>query len=88
MTATTTDIARFQVGETYYGSLACAHGCFPVICIKRTAKCVWFEHATMPQHYPAARATIREGTRYELATFRRWTIGADQRDESMDMQFA
>jgi hypothetical protein len=85
---TTTEIARFQVGETYYGSLACAHGHFPVTCIKRTAKCVWFEHATLPHAYKAARATIREGTRYELANFHGWLVGADQRDSSMDMQFA
>jgi hypothetical protein len=83
-----TSINRFQVGQTYYGSLACSHGCFPVTCIKRTAKCVWFEHATRPQHYSAARAKIREGDRYELANFHGWLIGADQRDTSVDMQFA
>ena len=82
-----TAITRFEVGQTYYGSLACAHGSFPVICIKRTAKCVWFEHATMPQHYPAARATVREGNRYEMANFRRWLIAADQSDTSMDLHF-
>ena len=86
--ATNTSIARFEVGQTYYGSLACSHGSFPVICTKRTAKCVWFEHATMPEHYPAARATIREGNHYEMANFRRWLIGADQHDTGCDMQFA
>ena len=80
--------SRFQVGQTYFGSLACSHGCFPVICTNRTAKCVWFEHATMPEHYPSARATIREGSRYEMANFRRWLISADQCDSSVDMQFA
>jgi len=81
-------IARFEVGQTYYGSLACSHGTFPVVCIKRTAKCVWFEHAIMPERYPAARAAIREGSRYEMANFRRWMICADQHDTGCDMQFA
>jgi hypothetical protein len=84
---TATATARFEVGQTY-GSLACSHGSFPVICIKRTAKCVWFEHAVHPEHYPAKRATIREGSRYEMANFRNWLISADQCDSSVDMQFA
>jgi hypothetical protein len=85
---TATATARFEVGQTYYGSLACAHGHFPVTCIKRTAKCVWFEHATKPEHYPAARCKIHDGGKYEGANFHRWHISSSQYDTSCDMQFA
>lgn len=85
---TATATARFEVGQTYYGSLACAHGSFPVICTKRTAKCVWFEHATMPEHYPAARCKIHDSGNSEAANFRRWYISSSQYDTSCDMQFA
>jgi len=84
----TMEIFRFEIGKTYFGSLACSHGCFPVICTKRSAKCVWFEHATHPEFYRAKRATIREGSRYEMANFGKWLISADQIDDSVDMQFA
>ena len=87
-TATATATARFEVGQTYYGSLACAHGHFPVICIKRTAKCVWFEHALRPEHYPAARCKIHGSGKYEGANFHRWHISSSQYDTSCDMQFA
>jgi hypothetical protein len=79
---------QFQVGQVYFGSLPCAHGHFPVLCTKRTAKCVWFEHATLPHAYKPARSLVREGMRYKCANFHGWLITADQRDSSMDMQFA
>ena len=82
--------ATFQPGQTYYGSLACAHSSFPVICTKRTEKTVWFEHATKPEHYKPARAKIQrwhDGS--ESANFHRWYIAADsQEDNGWDMQFA
>lgn len=82
--------APFQVGQTYYGSLSCAHGSFPVICVKRTEKSVWFEHATMPHHYPTKRAKANiwyDGS--ESANFHRWYISSDSvKDNSFDMQFA
>ena len=49
----------FKVGEVYYGTLACAHSDFPVRVVKRTDKTVWFEHATMPQHYSPAKSRAR-----------------------------
>lgn len=77
MTATVSaSPVRFEVGEIYYGTLCVAHGDFPVRCIKRTEKSVWFEHATMPQHYKAGRALVRDGGRGEAAMFRRWYISS------------
>jgi hypothetical protein len=75
-TATATAAATgFQVGQTYYGSLACAHGSFPVTCIKRTEKTIWFEHATLPDSYTPARSRARawhDGT--ESANFHGWYV--------------
>ena len=82
--------APFQVGQTYYGSLSCAHGYFPVTCIKRTEKSVWFEHATRPDCYPTKRAKANawhDGS--ESANFRGWYISSDSvKDNGWDMQFA
>ena len=82
--------APFQVGQTYYGSLSCAHSSFPVTCVKRTEKSVWFEHATKPEHYPTTRAKAKpwhDGT--ESANFRGWYISSDSvKDNGWDMQFA
>ena len=79
---------QFQVGQTYYGSLACAHGYFPVTCVKRTEKSVWLIHATMPEHYPLRRCKVRDCGRYEGATFGNWYVTADESDSSTDMQLA
>lgn len=80
----------FQVGQTYYGSLACAHSSFPVVCVKRTEKSVWFEHATMPQHYKAGRVAAKawhDGS--ETAMFRRWYISSTAvKDNGWDMAMA
>ena len=82
--------APFQVGQTYYGTLSCAHSSFPVTCVKRTEKCVWFEHATRPEHYPTRRAKANpwhDGS--ESANFRGWHISSDSvKDNGWDMQFA
>ena len=82
--------SAFQVGQTYYGSLSCAHNSFPVTCVKRTEKTVWFEHATLPHAYKAARSKVHswdDGS--ETANFHRWYIAADAvRDNGWDMQFA
>lgn len=81
---------RFEVGQTYYGSLSCAHSSFPVTCVKRTDKTVWFEHATLPHAYKPTRSKVRawaDGS--ESASFHRWYISADAvRDNGWDMQFA
>ena len=66
----------FEVGQVYYGTLCVAHSDFPVRCIKRTDKSVWFEHVTMPQHYAAARAKIHKYDDSETAMFRRWYISS------------
>jgi hypothetical protein len=65
---------QFQVGEVYFGTLCVAHGDFPVRCIKRTDKSVWFEHVTLPQHYKTGRALIRKASDGECAMFCRWYI--------------
>ena len=77
MTTATAAATGFQVGQTYYGSLACAHSSFPVTCVKRTEKSVWFEHVNMPQHYAAGRCKAQkfdDGT--EAAMFRGWYISS------------
>ena len=80
--------AIFVVGQTYYGSLACAHSSFPVVCTKRTEKSVWFEHATSEAYRPT-RAKIHQWTDgSESANFHRWYISADSlKDNGWAMQF-
>ena len=69
----------FQPGTTYYGSLSVAHGSFPVRCVRRTDKCVWFEHVTLPHAYAGPkRAKVHvwsDGT--ESATVWRWYVSSD-----------
>lgn len=83
--------SSFEVGKTYYGSLTCAHGSFPVKCIKKTAKMVQFEHATLGHCYAPKRAKftrIECGTKsYERAIWNRWYISSDSvNDNGWDMQ--
>jgi len=66
----------FEVGAVYFGTLACAHGDFPVRCIRRTEKSVWFEHVTLPHCYAAGRAKLRQYDRDEVATWRGWYISS------------
>jgi hypothetical protein len=33
---------KFEPGKTYFGTLSCAHGDFPVVCVRRTDQSVWF----------------------------------------------
>jgi hypothetical protein len=80
--------ATFVVGHTYYGSLAVAHSSFPVVCVKRTEKSVWFEHATSKAYKPA-RAKVHQGGTdgSESANFHRWYISADSiKNNGWDMQ--
>mgnify|MGYP003135551001 CR=1 FL=1 len=70
----------FQVGETYYGTLAVAHGDFPVTCIKRTAKMVTFEHATLGHCYATKRSKIHDHGEYgESARFHGWYISSTKK---------
>ena len=66
----------FEVGQVYFGTLTCAHGDFPVMCIKRTEKSVWFEHVNHPQAYGAGRCKIHSYDDCETAMFRRWYISS------------
>ena len=66
----------FTVGQIYYGTLSCAHGDFPVRCIKRTTKSVWFEHASHPDSYRAMRCKARPWSDNETANFHGWYISA------------
>jgi hypothetical protein len=69
-------VITFVVGQIYYGTLACAHGDFPVRCIKRTAKSVWFEHANHPDAYRTMRCKARPWSDSETANFHNWYISA------------
>lgn len=66
----------FEVGQVYYGTLTCAHSDFPVTCIKRTEKSVWFEHANRPDFYPQSRCKVHKYDDCETAMFRRWYISS------------
>ena len=66
----------FEIGQVYFGTLCVAHGDFPVRCIKRTEKSVWFEHVNMPQHYASARAKTHKSDDSETAMFRGWYISS------------
>lgn len=66
----------FEVGAVYYGTLACAHGDFPVRCIRKTEKSVWFEHVTSPQFYAAGRVKLHRHERDEAAIWRGWYISS------------
>jgi hypothetical protein len=81
MTTATAAATGFQVGQTYYvgqtyhGSLACTHSSFPVTCVKRTEKTVWFKHATLTDDYTPARSRARawqDGA--ESANFHGWYV--------------
>lgn len=67
-------MAKFKTGCTYYGTLSCAHSDFPVICVKRTDKSVWF---TKPG-YRDMRCKIHEWSDGENATFHGWYVSADK----------
>lgn len=69
----------FIPGTVYYGTLTCAHGDFPVRCVRRTEKSVWFEHVTHPESYGLGRCRIwkwDDGS--ESAMFRRWYVSSDK----------
>ena len=73
----TQPITSFVPGTVYYGTLTCAHSDFPVRCVKRTEKSVWFEHVTHPECYELGRCRIwkwDDGS--ESAMFRRWYISS------------
>ena len=82
-------MSGFRVGEVYYGTLPCAHSDFPVRVVKRTAKMVWFEHATMPQHYAPAKSKARMvSASTEACRFHGWSIWSDKTTGGdWDMQF-
>ena len=80
--------ASFVPGQTYYGSLACAHSSFPVVCVKRTEKSVWFEHANREAYKPARAKAHKWTDGSESANFHNWYISSDSiKDNGWDMQF-
>jgi hypothetical protein len=80
--------ASFIPGQTYYGSLACAHSSFPVVCVKRTEKSVWFEHANSEAYKPARAKAHKWADGSESANFHNWHISSDSiKDNGWDMQF-
>jgi hypothetical protein len=79
--------ASFIPGQTYYGSLACAHSSFPVVCVKRTEKSVWFEHANSEAYKPARAKAHKWTDGSESANFHNWYISSDSiKDNGWDMQ--
>lgn len=70
----------FVPGTVYYGTLTCAHSDFPVRCVRRTDKSVWFEHETHPNVYGSPkRAKIHkwdDGSESAMAW--RWYISSDK----------
>ena len=79
----------FEPGKIYHGSLCVAHSSFPVRCVRRTDKSVWFEHVTSPQHYAGPkRAKVRkwnDGTESAMAW--RWYVSSDTVDRDPADQF-
>lgn len=65
---------KFEPGQTYYGTLSCAHSDFPVLCVKRTDKSVWFTK----QGYRDMRCGLKTWGDVENATFHGWYICADK----------
>ena len=80
--------ATFVVGNTYYGSLAVAHSAFPVVCVRRTEKSAWFEHANSEAYKPARAKIHKWSDGAESSTFHGWRIYADSiKNNGWDMQF-
>ena len=67
----------FVVGNTYYGSLAVAHSAFPVVCVRRTEKSAWFEHANSEAYKPARAKAHKWTDGSESANFHNWYISSD-----------
>lgn len=65
---------KFEPGRTYFGTLSCAHSDFPVLCVKRTDKSVWF---TKPG-YRDKRCKAHMWDGYETAIFHGWYLSADK----------
>lgn len=83
---TAESLQKFEVGQVYYGSLACAHGSFPVKCVRRTDKTVWFEHVTLPQAYAPAKSRVRDLGYGECAKFHGWYVSSSSvRDNGFDL---
>jgi hypothetical protein len=65
---------KFEPGRTYFGTLSCAHSDFPVLCVKRTDKSVWF---TKPG-YRDKRCKAHIWAGHETAIFHGWYLSADK----------
>jgi hypothetical protein len=65
---------QFEPGKTYFGTLSCAHGDFPVVCVKRTDQSVWFTK----RGYRDMRCKIKTWSGVETATFHGWYVSADK----------
>lgn len=68
----------FEIGEIYYGTLACAHSDFPVRCVRKTDKSVWFEHVDSPRFYPVSRVKLHRYEAQECAMWRGWYISSNK----------
>jgi hypothetical protein len=82
-------ICAFTAGCHYYGSLTCRHNPYKVLCVRRTAKSVWFSHYIPPLNWRDGRFEIgpscglprRSKVKWfkntEIASHDGWTIWAD-----------
>ena len=66
---------NFIPGQVYYGTLACAHGDFPVTCTKRTEQSVWF---TKPGYRDMRCKIHRWSDNTETARFHGWYVSAEK----------
>lgn len=75
---------QFQVGQIYFGSAPCAHGSLPVRCIKKTAKCVVFEHVSEKPLFESKRSKVRTFGEDQMADFHGFMVSSDAKDNSFD----
>ena len=64
-------ITVFVVGKTYYGSLLCEHTPHESVCVKRTAKSIWFQ-----DHRGVKRSKIKWMDGCEHTTNHGWMFDA------------
>ena len=80
----------FIPGKIYHGSLSVAHSSFPMLCVRRTEKSVWFQHPSRPEHYPLKRCKVRPyeshtGWQCETAMYNGWYIDSGRCTDPAEM---
>jgi len=82
-------ICTFTAGCHYYGTLTCRHSPYKVLCVRRTAKSIWFSHYISPltwrdgstERGPSYELPRRSKVKWfkntEIASHGGWTVWAD-----------